>query len=193
MGRNSYRYPQQIQLAVPIYDEIEENRVKHLDMIQAVVGRLGTDSFLVKGWTVTVAGAFAGFAVNLSDAGLAGASLVTTFLFWTLDSQFLRSERLFRALFERVRNRDEGIEPFFMAATGSDFVELAEQTEQHQEAGSRWKTFWSNSLRTFYGAIVALTLILILLLSLGSEYDSKTNRSQGPNMPNEYLLLASLW
>lgn len=44
-------------------------------MIQAAIGRLGNDSFLVKGWAVTVAGVFFGFAVNGSTSALAFASL----------------------------------------------------------------------------------------------------------------------
>lgn len=38
------------------YESFEDQRIKHLDMLQAVIGRLGNDSFLVKGWAVTVAG-----------------------------------------------------------------------------------------------------------------------------------------
>jgi len=33
-------------------------------MVQAVITRLGNDSFLVKGWAVTVNGVFLGFAVS---------------------------------------------------------------------------------------------------------------------------------
>jgi len=32
------------------YDEVDTTRVSHLQMIQAVIGRLGNDSFLIKGW-----------------------------------------------------------------------------------------------------------------------------------------------
>jgi hypothetical protein len=33
--------------------EIDERRVKHLEMIQAVVARLGNNAFLIKGWSIT--------------------------------------------------------------------------------------------------------------------------------------------
>ena len=38
--------------------------LKHLEFIQAVITRLANDSFLMKGWALTVAGAFYGFAVK---------------------------------------------------------------------------------------------------------------------------------
>lgn len=40
------------------YESFEDRRIKHLELIQAVVGRLGNDGFLMKGWALTVAGAF---------------------------------------------------------------------------------------------------------------------------------------
>jgi hypothetical protein len=37
---------------------IDDITIKHLEFIQGVIGRLATDSFLMKGWAVTVGGAF---------------------------------------------------------------------------------------------------------------------------------------
>jgi len=31
-----------------------ENKVKHLEMIQAVIARMATNSFMFKGWAVTL-------------------------------------------------------------------------------------------------------------------------------------------
>jgi hypothetical protein len=145
------------------YDAFEEGRIKHLEMIQAVIGRLGTDSFLVKGWAVTVVGAFLGFAVRAEDPELALASLFPTLLFWGLDAYFLRSERLFRALYDHVRNGPEGVPPFFMSATSNDFVSsLAER-----RAASWWNTVWRPTLLIFYGALATSGALVILSLCLG--------------------------
>jgi hypothetical protein len=88
------------------YDSIEPNRIKHLELIQGVIGRLGNDSFLVKGWAVTVAGALIGFGVDRDKPGLALVALVSTLLLWLLDGYYLRSERLFRRLYDAVRSKD---------------------------------------------------------------------------------------
>jgi hypothetical protein len=98
--------------------------VKHLEFIQAVVTRLANDSFLMKGWALTVSGAIYGFAVNATSGPLAAIGLMPVAVFWGLDAYFLRQERLFRALYDRVRRRDPAVEPFSMN-TGPGVAQVA--------------------------------------------------------------------
>lgn len=144
------------------YDAFEANRIKHLEMIQAVIGRLGNDSFLVKGWAVTVAGVFWGFAVNGSDSALAYASLLPTVAFWGLDTYFLRSERLFRVLYERVRADTTTIAPFSMAATSANFVKSV--AHDAENVGSWWGTFRRPTLAMFYGGLAVSALVVALAI-----------------------------
>ena len=146
------------------YTTIEDNRIKHLEMIQAVIGRLGNDSFLVKGWAITVAGAFFGFAVNSDQAYLALVSVVPTVFFWNLDAYYLWAERLFRILYDDVRT-SATVTPFFMAATSDDFVKAARQRKTN--IPTRWEIFRSTTIWRFYTAIVAAggTLAATICLS----------------------------
>ena len=146
------------------YDIPEDHRVKHLEMIQTVIARLGNNSFLVKGWAVTVAGVFFGFAVNKPDAGLALVSLLPTALFWLLDAYFLRTERLFRALHDRVRKPATAVEPFCMAATGPPFVKSVREGP-NKAAASRWKAFSSVTLLVLYGGLSLSALVVALAIS----------------------------
>jgi hypothetical protein len=146
------------------YEDIEEHRVKHLEMIQAVIGRLGNDSFLVKGWTITVAGVFLGFAVNLSSKDLAAASFLPILLFWSLDAYYLWAERLFRNLYDCVRRDVAGIEPFYMAATSDTFRKRLVATCPNIEVASRWEVLASQTLRRFYGAVCAAAAIVFIAL-----------------------------
>jgi hypothetical protein len=68
------------------YSDFDEARIRHLELVQGVISRLGTNSFLVKGWAITVSGAFLGFAITEKKWGLALISLVPTALFWGLDA-----------------------------------------------------------------------------------------------------------
>lgn len=149
-------------MRVSDYSTFEDSRIKHLELIQAVISRLGNDAFLMKGWALTVAGAFFGFAVNKENWPLALTGLVPTATFWGLDAYFLRCERLFRCLYSKVRAKDEAIMPFFMAATGEWFVEQASKREDN--VASWWKTLWSATLRAFYGAIVVAGLLVVSLI-----------------------------
>lgn len=83
----------------------------HLEMIQAVIARLGGNGFLIKGWALTLAGVFVGLAVNGKDCSFALVGAVSALLFWGLDAYFLRAERRFRGLYERVRSSDPGLPP----------------------------------------------------------------------------------
>lgn len=146
------------------YGDFDDRRIKHLEMIQAVIGRLSTDSFLMKGWALTVAGIFFGFAVTTQSRRLGLAAILPTMLFWALDTYFLRCERLFRCLYGQVREGGR-VEPFFMSATDKGFIEgLKGEKERH--AASRWRAFRSATVGLFYGGIVASAVLLTLLVTV---------------------------
>jgi hypothetical protein len=144
------------------YEGFDEHRLKHMEFIQAVVGRLAANSFFVKGWAITVAGAFIGFALNSNDMRLALAALVPTIAFWGLDTYFLKSERLFRALYDQVRKGDENVEPFFMGATSREFVRRVRdgQTDCSPDTASFWKTVLTRTLASFYLPLVVASGIV---------------------------------
>lgn len=144
------------------YDAFEERQVKHLEMVQAVISRLAGNSFLIKGWAVTITAAFLGFAVSSKQWELAAASLLPTVTFWGLDAYFLRAERLFRVLYERIRKRDD-VPPFFMGATSLACVERARGNDR------RGPTSWigtvaSITLGGFYGALVAAAAVVVVVV-----------------------------
>src|SRR5205823_5764467 len=110
----------------------------------------------------TVAGAFLGFAVTKDDRALALASLAPTIIFWVLDAYFLRTERLFRCLYERVCLLDAAVAPFYMSASAPEFVGLL--GEQRRKATSHWATFWRPALSLLYGALIVTALLLAVLI-----------------------------
>lgn len=81
---------------------------KHLDFIQLTITRMGANSFLIKGWAVTlIAGliAFTNDRGNTTTGALIG--LMPSILFWGLDAYYLRQERLFRKLYDIVRKQEK--------------------------------------------------------------------------------------
>ncbi len=144
------------------YQAFEDQRVKHLEMIQSVIARLGGNGFLIKGWTVTLASAFVGLAVNAEDCSFARVGVFSTLIFWGLDGYFLRAERRFRVLGDRVRKLDPRIEPFFMGATGKSFLDECHENQ-------RWELSWggavtSLTLLSFYGALALGALVSSFLI-----------------------------
>src|SRR6266516_7544512 len=131
-----------------------------MEMIQAVIARLAGNSFLINGWALTLTGAFLGFAVNKDDAGLAAVAFLPILVFWALDTHYLWSERLYRALFDEVRSSGDAVEPFFMAATSPTFV-----AEVPAGIASRRRTFLRLTLSGFYGPLIVATSLVVLIIS----------------------------
>lgn len=78
-----------------------EQRVKHLELIQAVVTRLAQNSFAVRGWSVTLVSVlFALIAAGDAPPAAALITLVPAAVFWGLDAYYLHQERLFRKLYQ---------------------------------------------------------------------------------------------
>ena len=143
------------------YEEFTDARIKHLELIQAVIARLGANAFAVKGWAVTVAGLLLGFAVNNNKWGLALVSAIPTLAFWGLDTYFLRSERLFRALYDAVSTGSATVKPFFMGATASSFVATVQATRTKT---SWWRTAVRPTLWVFYCGLLAAAIVVAVVL-----------------------------
>src|SRR2546428_5572109 len=83
--------------------DADEQKVKHLEMIQAVVSRLAGNSFSIKGWSITLVSALFALAAKDANARYAALALLPALCFWGLDAYYLRQERLFRKLYDAVR------------------------------------------------------------------------------------------
>ena len=59
-----------------------EAKLKHLEFIQATIARMATNSFLFKGWAITIAAALSAFAAVNTKAALLAIALVSTAMFW---------------------------------------------------------------------------------------------------------------
>ncbi|MBG9992134.1 MULTISPECIES: hypothetical protein [unclassified Pseudoalteromonas] len=75
---------------------------KRLDFIQQIITRMANNSFLLKGWSLTVSTAIVG--LSSKSEGIAGDyfMLLPVVLFWYLDSYYLSQERAFRKLYQKA-------------------------------------------------------------------------------------------
>ena len=89
-----------------------EDLRKHLDLIQGVINRLAGNSFSVKTWAVGLIAVLGGLAAKDADPHLACALLFPAVCFWWLDAYYLRQEKLFRKLYEKVLAGDKHVPPY---------------------------------------------------------------------------------
>lgn len=97
------------------------NKITHLEMVQGIINRMASNSFMLKGWAVTlVAGIFA-LASKDTDKLYFLIAYIPIVVFWGLDSYYLLQERLYRALYNKVRLLNEKDIDFSMKATKEEF------------------------------------------------------------------------
>jgi hypothetical protein len=118
-------------------------------MIQAVVARLSNEAALIRGGALTVSAAFFAFAAESASWRVAAVGMLPVIAFWGLNAYYLRAERQYRSLFDRVRRRDPNVEPFSMDARA-------------EPVRSWWAAVWSPTLRAFYGVIFLVGVTLLI-------------------------------
>jgi mannose/fructose/N-acetylgalactosamine-specific phosphotransferase system component IIC len=92
----------------------EDLRLRLMTDIQSVIGRLSQNSFVVRGWSVTLVSIiFAIVTAQKSDnRAFALLAIPPAVILWTLDAYYLHRERLFRRMYASVaRDALTGGEP----------------------------------------------------------------------------------
>jgi hypothetical protein len=87
-----------------------EQVVRHLEITQGVINRLANNSFLIKGWSMAILAAailFIARSNSIYSEYLILTFLIPIFGFWLLDGYFLWQERLFRGIYDDVRQQEE--------------------------------------------------------------------------------------
>ena len=110
------------KLIINKMEKLMENKLKHLEMVQSVINRMANNSFMLKGWAVTlVAGIFV-LAGKDTDKLYFLVAYIPVIVFWGLDSYYLLQERLYRGLYEKVRLSEESEIDFSLRVTNEEFA-----------------------------------------------------------------------
>lgn len=133
-----------------------ESKIKHLELIQGVINRLASNSFLIKGWSVGLVSALFALSAGNVNSAFVLIAYVPVLVFWGLDGYFLWQERLYRALYDRVRGLSESEVDFSMNVT----------TVRGQTPGWTSAVF-SITLAAFHGVLlIAVVIVMVILLSV---------------------------
>lgn len=135
-------------------EKSNEQRIKHLEFIQLTITRMNVNSFLVKGWLITLVAAI--FVLSEKDANtlFLWFAPVATVLFWILDGFFVSTERKYRDLYDKVRELTE------------DKIDFSMDTKSFQGGkNSFFLSAFSLTLLLFYPFIIASSLIAAAILN----------------------------
>jgi hypothetical protein len=81
---------------------VAEPDPEHLKLVQGVITRMAGNSFLLKGWAVTLVAGLTAFAKADADRDLAWIGCGVVVLFGLLDAMYLANERAYRTLYDNV-------------------------------------------------------------------------------------------
>lgn len=128
--------------------EFNEDTRKHMEFIQSVITRMNTNSFQIKGMTITIAAALVALYASTKNALFIFIPILPTLLFWFLDSYYLQQERKFRGVYNDVAGLKHNVQvkPYEMPI--------------NKYIGGEYSfacVFWSRTIWPLY-----LTIILIL-------------------------------
>lgn len=135
---------------------VMEQRMKHLEMIQAIITRMSNSSFLIKGWAITLISALMALSAKDANVNFLVISFLVIIMFWVLDTFFLRQERLFRKLYDKVR------------ILNPDDIDFSMRTKEFENETDvcRCNVFFSETLLVFYGTLIIVLLAISYLLGL---------------------------
>ncbi len=125
---------------------------KEIEIIQDIIKRMAFNSFMIKGWAITLV------VVTLLLRGAkhqVWIAFIPLLVFWFLDAYFLWQERMYRKLYEWVINNRLKTDEYLFDMNAYRFKDKVQ---------SRVRIMFSITLGWFYGSIAILTIIYALIL-----------------------------
>lgn len=135
-----------------------EAKLKHLELVQGVINRMAGNSFLLKGWSVTLVSALFALAAKDSTQFFIYLAYFPCLTFWSLDGFFLWQEKMYRKLYQEVTQKPPETIDFDLNAE-----------KYKSEVDSWFSVCFSTTLKMFHGTIFGvIVLIMLLIMAKGS-------------------------
>lgn len=130
-----------------------DEKIAHLQMVQGIISRMAGNSFLTKGWSVTLVAALFALAAADTKPDFVYLAYFPAASFWSLDAFFLWQERLFRKLYDHVR------------ALPAEKVDFSMDTSPFRDKVAQpVAVAFSVTLLLFHGTVVAAILVVMSVL-----------------------------
>ena len=144
---------------------------KEIDLIQDCIKRMAQNSFVVKGWLITLVTVILALLPDKINIDfLCGVIILTTLLFWYLDAFFLRTEKLYRWKYEWIiQNRmEEDKYMYDLSPYNTEMWIPTCKTKGGKTIVSEKKKPWvirimlTKTLWPLYGIIILFAVIILL-------------------------------
>lgn len=187
------------------------DQIKHLEFIQNVITRHNTNSFMIKGWTITISAALFALAGTIKEPFVALLSVFPICVFWYLDSLFLKNERCYRSLYDCVINdykyskKNKELTTNYRKGIKTNAKDFDEQdvifdSSQYSMDFSKFtvikrnslsNVFLSQSIRNYY---LSLLIISVIVFGILLVFESKEKKATDVNIKfgNDTLYVRSI-
>ena len=146
-------------------DDLKTYMLKEIDIIQGIINRMASNSFMIKGWAITLVVATLLLKGNNYQTLIAFVPLLA---FWILDTFFLQTERKYRKLHKWViKNRLKTSE--FILDMDTNRLQRDKNYDNEYKVDSKIKIAFSITLITFYGSILIILIVYVFILYLISK------------------------
>lgn len=140
--------------------KIQTNKIKHLEMIEAIVERMAKNCFQLKGWAMTLVAAVVALASQSSDKRFIILAFIPIIGFWILDAFYLQTERRYNLLYKNVAAKEDDEIDFNLDAR------MATGTSLEMERLCFFKCFFSVTEICFYGVVGLALIVLVIVLKV---------------------------
>ena len=153
-----------------------EDLHKELELIQDIIKRMADNSFKLKAWLLTVMGGVLALSKdilfvsketsvnNYAVYGLISFLILLIILFWYLDGFFLRTEKLYRNLYQWVIQCRPVTEEYLFDLNTFKRTCKGKEKDIEAETDSILKVMFSKTLLPFYLLPLLFVLVIMFLV-----------------------------
>jgi CDP-diglyceride synthetase len=128
---------------------MEENKRQYLEFIQNIITRMNSNSFMIKGWTITIVSALLVLFATIKVDSLYIITILPIILFWVLDAYYLQLERKFRSLYNNVIQNHVSVVLYSM--------NIEEPSIKNNHKNKYWNLITSKTIWPFYVFLIIIT------------------------------------
>lgn len=161
-------------------ENLDKSKVleKEIDLIQSCINRMAHNSFIVKGWMISVLAVLLGLLSKTFNVTILSiVCIIVSMCFWYLDGFFLRLERLYRWKYEWIiKNRMSSNEYYYDLNPYNDKMWLDERKKSKKKKHSNnkiinqikimleiIKVMFSSTLWVIYIPFVIFSIIILII------------------------------
>lgn len=134
-------------------EEYSEDNRKHLDYLQALITRMNSNSFQLKGFAITIVAALLTVFASTQKVAFILIAIVSLLIFWFLDAFYLQQERKFKGIYNDVIGYTKKF-----------------KIEVYQIPLHLYKGIGYSYVEAFFSKIILFLYLPILVLLMGSSF-----------------------